>query len=291
MQKNTILIEEFLDNFWLLKTPAKNTLSSYNSDLNIFAIKINKNLATVSTTNINDYLQHKPVGNNTKARIISCLRAFYKYLVVQNIITKSPLDDIKIPKLPQKIPDFLSTIEVEKLINIIDTKTIFGKRDRAMIELLYSCGLRVSELTNLEFYNLKIADGYIIVRGKGNKDRVLPMNKIAIKYLEDYAKNARDFLLKQGKSDSYFLSNRGKSMTRQNFFLLIKNYGLLAGITKSISPHTLRHAFATHLVQNGADLRSVQLMLGHSSISTTQIYTHIHNIRLQKVYNKHHPLG
>jgi len=291
MQKNTILIEEFLDNFWLLKTPAKNTLSSYNSDLNIFAIKINKNLATVSTTNINDYLQHRPVGNNTKARIISCLRAFYKYLVVQNIITKSPLDDIKIPKLPQKIPDFLSTIEVEKLINIIDTKTIFGKRDRAMIELLYSCGLRVSELTNLEFYNLKIADGYIIVRGKGNKDRVLPMNKIAIKYLEDYAKNARDFLLKQGKSDSYFLSNRGKSMTRQNFFLLIKNYGLLAGITKSISPHTLRHAFATHLVQNGADLRSVQLMLGHSSISTTQIYTHIHNIRLQKVYNKHHPLG
>jgi len=291
MQKNTILIEEFLDNFWLLKTPAKNTLSSYNADLNIFAIKINKNLATVSTTNINDYLQHKPVSNNTKADLISCLRAFYKYLVVQNIITKSPLDDIKIPKLPQKIPDFLSTIEVEKLINIIDTKTIFGKRDRAMIELLYSCGLRVSELTNLEFYNLKIADGYIIVRGKGNKDRVLPMNKIAIKYLEDYAKNARDFLLKQGKSDSYFLSNRGKSTTRQNFFLLIKNYGLLAGITKSISPHTLRHAFATHLVQNGADLRSVQLMLGHSSISTTQIYTHIHNIRLQKVYNKHHPLG
>jgi len=289
MQENIVLIENFLDNFWLLKTPSENTTKSYRSDLIIFESYINKNLTFATTTDVNNYLQNKTAGNSTKSRIISCLRAFYRFLANENIIIKSPIDDIVMPKIPKKIPNFLSNADVDSIINIIDTKTIFGKRDRAMVELLYSCGLRVSELVDIEFFNLKIKDSYIVVRGKGDKDRILPMNEITSKYLEDYEKNARDFLLKQGKSDSYFLSNRGKSMTRQNFFLIIKNYGLLAGIDKKISPHSLRHAFATHLVQNGADLRSVQLMLGHSSISTTQIYTHINNIRLQEIYKKHHP--
>ena len=289
--KNLVLIENFLDNFWLKKSPSLNTINSYRSDLNIINKSLNIDFRTIKSLDINNYLQQKQIKNNTKLRIISCLRNFYVYLMNEKIIQYNPISDISLPKISYKLPEIITIEEVESLLTIIDTKTIFGKRDRAMMELMYSCGLRVSELINIDYFGLKIADGYIIVRGKGNKERVLPMHNIAINYLEDYNQNSRNFLLKQKKSDSYFLSNRGSAMTRQNFFLIVKNYALLADIKKNISPHTLRHAFATHLVQNGADLRSVQLMLGHSSISTTQIYTHIHDIRLRQVHYEHHPFG
>jgi integrase/recombinase XerD len=291
MNNNLQIIDEFLDNFWLTNLPSKATLSSYKSDLTIFSNAIDKEILQITTNDINNYLQNRGVGKSTKSRIISTLRTFYKYLVKQKVIENNPAASVNLPKLDKKLPNHLSNDEINNLITAIDTNTIYGKRDRAMVELMYSCGLRVSELVNLEFQQLKIDDEFIVIHGKGEKDRVLPMNDIATSYLKDYQQNARDLLLKQGKSDSYFLSRFGKKMTRQNFFLIIKNYGLLAGIEKNISPHSLRHAFATHLVQNGADLRSVQLMLGHSDISTTQIYTHIHNTRLKKVYDANHPFG
>jgi integrase/recombinase XerD len=291
MNNNLQIIDEFLDNFWLTNLPSKATLSSYKSDLTIFSNAIDKEILQITTNDINNYLQNRGVGKSTKSRIISTLRTFYKYLVKQKVIENNPAASVNLPKLDKKLPNHLSGDEINNLITAIDTNTIYGKRDRAMVELMYSCGLRVSELVNLEFQQLKIDDEFIVIHGKGEKDRVLPMNDIATSYLKDYQQNARDLLLKQGKSDSYFLSRFGKKMTRQNFFLIIKNYGILAGIEKNISPHSLRHAFATHLVQNGADLRSVQLMLGHSDISTTQIYTHIHNTRLKKVYDANHPFG
>jgi integrase/recombinase XerD len=291
MNNNLQIIDEFLDNFWLTNLPSKATLSSYKSDLTIFSNVIDKEILQITTNDINNYLQNRDVGKSTKSRIISTLRTFYKYLVKQKVIENNPAASVNLPKLDKKLPNYLSNNEINSLITAIDTNTIYGKRDRAMVELMYSCGLRVSELVNLEFHQLKIDDEFIVIHGKGEKDRVLPMNDIATSYLKDYQQNARDLLLKQGKSDSYFLSRFGKKMTRQNFFLIIKNYGLLAGIEKNISPHSLRHAFATHLVQNGADLRSVQLMLGHSDISTTQIYTHIHNTRLKQAYDANHPFG
>jgi integrase/recombinase XerD len=291
MNNNLQIIDEFLDNFWLTNLPSKATLSSYKSDLTIFSNAIDKEILQITTNDINNYLQNRGVGKSTKSRIISTLRTFYKYLVKQKVIENNPAASVNLPKLDKKLPNHLSGDEINNLITAIDTNTIYGKRDRAMVELMYSCGLRVSELVNLEFQQLKIDDEFIVIHGKGEKDRVLPMNDIATSYLKDYQQNARDLLLKQGKSDSYFLSRFGKKMTRQNFFLIIKNYGLLAGIEKNISPHSLRHAFATHLVQNGADLRSVQLMLGHSDISTTQIYTHIHNTRLKQAYDANHPFG
>ena len=170
------------------------------------------------------------------------------------------------PKLVKKLPIFLNIQEVEKLLDTPNINSTIGQRDRAMIELLYSCGLRVSELINLSFHNINLKDEFIRVHGKGNKERILPLGEIAIDFLCEYEKNARPLLLKNGQCDSYFLSNRGSAMSRQNFFYIIKDYASLAGIRKPISPHSLRNAFATHLVQNGADLRSVRLMLVHSDI-------------------------
>ena len=195
------------------------------------------------------------------------------------------------PKLEKKLPTFLNIEEVEKLMDTPNINSTFGQRDRAMIELLYSCGLRVTELINLSFHNINLKDEFVRIHGKGNKERMLPLGEIAIDYLDGYEKKARPILLKNGQCDSYFLSNRGSAMSRQNFFYIIKSYASLAGIDKPISPHSLRHAFATHLVQKGADLRSVQLMLGHSDISSTQLYTHIQNAQLKTQHQKHHPRG
>ncbi|SFV87831.1 Site-specific recombinase XerD [hydrothermal vent metagenome] len=212
-------------------------------------------------------------------------------MVTIKTINDNPTEKLQQPKQAQKLPIFLNLTEVEALLNAPNEKTIFGIRDRAMLELLYACGLRVSELINLEYQHLSLTEEYIRIHGKGNKERMLPMGEVAMDYLSLYAEKSRPFLLKKGQTDAYFLSNRGTSMSRQNFFYIIKAYALKAGIDKPLSPHTLRHAFATHLVQQGADLRSVQLMLGHSDISTTQIYTHIQNTHLKSQHQKHHPRG
>ncbi len=291
---NTQLIDEFLDYYWLSASASKNTLSAYRSDLQLFAQWLNAPLTEVGSQTISQYFHHRQtnaMSSATQARILTCLRTFYQYLLNQKLVTSDPTQPLRHPKQSKKLPVFLNITEVDLLLSAPDLNTVFGQRDRAMLELLYSCGLRVSELIGLSYHNIHLNEEYIHVHGKGDKERVLPMGEVAIDYLENYEKKARPLLLKKGQTDHYFLSNRGSGMSRQNFFYIIKTYALKMGIDKPLSPHTLRHAFATHLVQRGADLRSVQLLLGHSDITTTQIYTHIHNAQLKAQHATHHPRG
>jgi len=292
---NTELIDQFIDYYWLSTGASKNTLAAYRSDLKIFNKWLaGKSLISVNSKHIQDYFserQKNNIGSSTQARILTCLHSFYQYLLANQLIKKDPTEQLSQPKLEKKLPVFLNIQEVEKLLEAPSSSSLFGQRDRAMLELLYSCGLRVSELINLSYHNINLKEEFIRIHGKGNKERVLPMGEMAIDYLMKYETNARPMLLKNGQSDSYFLSNRGSAMSRQNFFYIIKAYANQVGIDKPLSPHSLRHAFATHLVQKGADLRSVQLMLGHSDISSTQLYTHIQNAQLKAQHAKHHPRG
>ena len=292
---NTELIDQFIDYYWLSTGASKNTLAAYRSDLKIFHKWLTgKSFISVNSKHIQDYFsdrQKNNISSSSQARILTCLHSFYQYLLANQLIKKDPTEQLSHPKLEQKLPVFLNIQEVEKLLEAPSSSSLFGQRDRAMLELLYSCGLRVSELINLSFHNINVKEEFIRIHGKGNKERVLPMGEMAIDYLMKYETNARPLLLKNGQSDSYFLSNRGRAMSRQNFFYIIKAYANQVGIDKPLSPHSLRHAFATHLVQKGADLRSVQLMLGHSDISSTQLYTHIQNAQLKAQHAKHHPRG
>ena len=292
---NTELIDQFIDYYWLSTGASKNTLAAYRSDLKIFNKWLaGKSFILINSKHIQDYFsdrQKNNIGSSTQARILTCLHSFYQYLLANQLIKKDPTEQLSHPKLEKKLPVFLNIQEVEKLLEAPSSSSLFGQRDRAMLELLYSCGLRVSELINLSYHNINLKEEFIRIHGKGNKERVLPMGEIAIDYLMKYETNARPVLLKNGQSDSYFLSNRGSAMSRQNFFYIIKAYANQVGIDKPLSPHSLRHAFATHLVQKGADLRSVQLMLGHSDISSTQLYTHIQNAQLKAQHAKHHPRG
>ena len=292
---NAKLIDQFIDFYWLTTGVSKNTLSAYRSDLKIFSRWLNEtSLIEVNKKLIQDYFlyrQSTKISSSTQSRILTCLHSFYQFLLGNNLINTDPTEQLSYPKLEKKLPVFLNIQEVEKLLEAPNSSSLFGQRDRAMLELLYSCGLRVSELINLSYHNINIKEEFIRIHGKGNKERILPMGEIAIDYLTTYESNSRPILLKNGQSDSYFLSNRGKAMSRQNFFYIIKAYATQAGIDKPLSPHSLRHAFATHLVQKGADLRSVQLMLGHSDISSTQLYTHIQNAQLKAQHEKHHPRG
>ena len=292
---NTELIDQFIDYYWLSTGASKNTLAAYRSDLQIFNKWLaGKSFILINSKHIQDYFsdrQKNNIGSSTQARILTCLHSYYQYLLANQLIKKDPTEQLSHPKLEKKLPVFLNIQEVEKLLEAPSSSSLFGQRDRAMLELLYSCGLRVSELINLSYHNINLKEEFIRIHGKGNKERVLPMGEIAIDYLLKYETNARPVLLKNGQSDSYFLSNRGSAMSRQNFFYIIKAYANQVGIDKPLSPHSLRHAFATHLVQKGADLRSVQLMLGHSDISSTQLYTHIQNAQLKAQHAKHHPRG
>lgn len=292
---NTELIDQFIDYYWLSTGASKNTLAAYRSDLKIFnKWLVGKSFISVNSKHIQDYFsdrQKNSISSSSQARILTCLHSFYHYLLANQLIKKDPTEQFSQPKLEKKLPVFLNIQEVEKLLEAPSSSSLFGQRDRAMLELLYSCGLRVSELINLSYHNINLKEEFIRIHGKGNKERVLPMGEIAIDYLMKYETNARPVLLKNGQSDSYFLSNRGSAMSRQNFFYIIKAYANQVGINKPLSPHSLRHAFATHLVQKGADLRSVQLMLGHSDISSTQLYTHIQNAQLKAQHTKHHPRG
>jgi len=292
---NTELIDQFIDYYWLSTGASKNTLAAYRSDLKIFNKWLaGKSFISVNSKHIQDYFsdrQKNNISSSSQARILTCLHSFYQYLLANQLIKKDPTEQLSQPKLEKKLPVFLNIQEVEKLLEAPSSSSLFGQRDRAMLELLYSCGLRVSELINLSYHNINLKEEFIRIHGKGNKERVLPMGEIAIDYLTKYETNARPMLLKNGQSESYFLSNRGSAMSRQNFFYIIKAYANQVGIDKPLSPHSLRHAFATHLVQKGADLRSVQLMLGHSDISSTQLYTHIQNAQLKAQHAKHHPRG
>jgi len=292
---NNNLIDQFIDYYWLTSGASKNTLSAYRSDLNIFNKWLNqKPFTSVDKKLVHDYFSYRKKSNlsaASRSRILTCLHSFFQYLLNNQKMSNDPTEQMDYPKLEKKLPIFLNIQEVEKLIEAPNTNSIYGQRDRAMLELLYSCGLRVSELISLSYHNLNLKEEFVRVHGKGNKERMLPLGEVAIDFLDQYESNSRTLLLKNGQCDSYFLSNRGSAMSRQNFFYIIKGYAATAGINKPISPHSLRHAFATHLVQKGADLRSVQLMLGHSDISSTQLYTHIQNAQLKMQHQKHHPRG
>ena len=290
------LIDGFIDNIWLEKGLSQNTLNAYRQDLSNFSNWLKPvNLENADRITLLDYLAYRlkqGYSSRSTARSLSSLRAFYAYLLSKSLISDNPTAKIQSPKLGHSLPKILSEEDVEKLINAHNTKEPLGLRDRAMLELLYACGLRISELINLDVLNLNIRQGVVKVLGKGSKERLVPMGEPALDWISDYLTYGREQLLTDTKKSSIlFLSNRGTGMTRQTFWYRIKLYANKAGVDQSLSPHTLRHAFATHLINHGADLRTVQLLLGHTSLSTTQIYTEVARHRMKELHREHHPRG
>ena len=290
------LIDGFIDNVWLEKGLSQNTLNAYRQDLSNFSNWLNPvYLEKANKINLLDYLAYRlkqGYSSRSTARSLSSLRAFYAYLLSKSLIIENPTSKIQSPKLGHSLPKVLSEEDVEKLINAPNTKEPIGLRDRAMLELLYACGLRISELINLDVLNLNIRQGVAKVLGKGGKERLVPIGDQALDWISNYLTYGREKLITDNKKSPYlFLSNRGTGMTRQAFWYRIKLYANKSGVDRSLSPHTLRHAFATHLLNHGADLRTVQLLLGHTSLSTTQIYTEVARHRMKELHREHHPRG
>ncbi len=266
---------------------SKNTRESYTTDLYLLAKYYpKKNLKHLKKENIQEYLRNQNKSSKTKARYLTTINNFYKYLINNNIIKENPCEGIKMPKIEKKLPEYLTIEEVDNLLDI-RTSTAYDQRNKAMLEVLYATGMRISELCNLTTSNLFLEDKLIKVMGKGSKERLIPINDIAIDFLNNYLKFGRNELLGTTSCEYVFISSRHTKITRQAFFKYIKKICQEKGINKKISPHILRHSFATHLLSNGADLRIVQELLGHSDISTTQIYTHLSNEKIEKEYDKH----
>ena len=289
-----MIIEEFKKYLLIDRHYSDNTIASYINDLNLYLEFLDKkhiSYQNASEDNIKEYL--KFISNKderTRAHEISVLRSFYKYLILENMIKNNPMENIDLPKLSKKLPSVLSVEEVDKLLDI-DLNTPFDYRNKAMLELMYGSGLRVSELINLRLEDIDL--NYSVVRtiGKGSKERIIPFGEYARIALDKYINEYRSMLIKKEASEYLFLNNHGKSMTRQGFFKIIKAIAVEKGIKKEISPHTLRHSFATHLLNGGADLRSIQEMLGHANLSTTEIYTNISKEEIKNKYHETHPHG
>jgi integrase/recombinase XerD len=289
-------IHRFQDALWLEQGLSANTLSAYGTDLRLFAVWLGERcaLADAGATEISAYLGEKLRAGarpRSSARLLSSLRKFYGYLAREGRIAGDPTQTIDPPYIGQPLPHSLSETEVEKLLAAPDCHTPAGLRDRAMLELLYATGLRVTELVTLRLDQINFRQGLVAVRGKGSKDRLVPVGEEALNWLENYLGNGRGALLAGQPSPHVFLTPRGGAMTRQAFWHIIKRHARRAGIFTALSPHTLRHAFATHLLNHGADLRVVQLLLGHSDLSSTQIYTHIARERLKELHSRCHPRG
>ena len=292
---NLRLIDAFADALWLESGLARNTLSAYRSDMRRFASFLKqKPLEEVHQSDIQRFLAQM-LAENTKssssARVLSTLRRFYRWQVRENRISVDPCVRVLSPKQGQRLPKALSEDQVDALLSAPDTGTALGLRDRAMLEMLYATGLRVSELVNLKMLEANLDVGVVRIVGKGNKERLVPFGEQAIDWVQRYLHTARTDLLGQRASDAMFVTARGSAMSRQAFWYIIKRHAQTAGIDQALSPHTLRHAFATHLINHGADLRSVQMLLGHADLSTTQIYTHIARERLKNLHAAHHPRG
>ena len=291
------IIDEFIDHLWLEDGLSKNTLNSYRFDLELFIEwldkSLTKNILDVSQADIQQYLSFKFPTSKARSisRLLATLRRLFRYLLRENKINVDPTLEIHSPKIPKSLPKSLSEEDVELLLNAPDIETTSGLRDKAMLELLYACGLRVSELVSLLLTEVSMTDGVIRVTGKGNKTRLIPMGEEAVDWIKKYVDESRNNILNTKTSKSLFITSRGRAMTRQAFWYLIKRYSIIADIKKPMSPHIIRHAFATHLLNHGADLRVVQMLLGHSDISTTQIYTHIARERLKNLHASHHPRG
>lgn len=296
-ERDANTIDQFVDALWMERGLSTNTLQAYRQDIAaLYQWGQHRKLSLLNMTSIDvlgylAHLQEKGLKARSTARALSSMRSFYQWLLRESLITEDPTLLIDAPKLGRKLPASLSEDDVEKLLAAPDVEVALELRDRAMLEVLYACGLRVSELVTLTLAQVNQVQGVIRITGKGGKERQVPMGEEALWWYERYLRHGRTALLAERQSDVAFPSRRGDQMTRQTFWHRIKHYAVRAGITKSLSPHTLRHAFATHLVNHGADLRVVQLLLGHSDLSTTQIYTHVARQRMKDIHQKHHPRG
>ena len=287
---------DFLNMLRVERNVSDNTMDAYKRDINQYLMYLGdldlQNLSDVKSTHVRDYIRVLSDGGMTPAsisRIISSIRTYYRFLSSENILNENPVLLINNPKLPKKLPDVLSEKEISLIINAIQESSQFYQRDKAIIEMLYSCGIRVTELCNLEMSNLFIDEDLIRVMGKGNKERLLPMGVRSKKYVSEYIKHSRNSHIKKSGSSFVFVSRNGNQLTRAMINIILNKWTQVSGLKKSVSPHKLRHSFATHLLEGGADLRFVQALLGHSDISTTQIYTHIDKHYLKEVYKIHHP--
>lgn len=288
-------VRTFLNSLRVEKGLADNTLQAYRRDIEKFAAFARQRKLTTGTVQRGDIvdflgsLYRKGLDSRSVARHLVTIRNFFRFALMEGHITDDPAATIESPKFRQSLPEFLSVEEVDRLLQQPDTHSVVGIRDRAMIELMYSCGLRVSELCGLRVADLQREEGCLRCVGKGNKERLVPVGRQALEMVQRYLRDARAELLREGSSPFLFLGQTGQGMSRVAFWKLLRDYGRKAGLRKSLTPHMLRHSFATHLLDRGADLRSVQIMLGHSDISTTQIYTHVVEERLKQVYKAHHP--
>lgn len=290
-------IQDFSNYLKLERGLSKNSISSYVLDLKklvnyLDEHDIKSNPINIKAITVKEFIYDaaKSLNARSQSRLISALRGFFDYLIFEDYRNTNPLALIESPKIGRKLPDTLSIEEIDTLISVIDLSTLQGERNRAIIETLYSCGLRVSELTNLKISDLFFDEGFIMVTGKGNKQRFVPISPLTQKYIHLYKNDVRPHIpIVEAFRDTLFLNRRGKQLTRAMIFTIVKQLAVKADIDKTISPHTFRHSFATHLLENGADLRSIQLMLGHESITTTEIYMHIDKSHLSKVINTYHP--
>jgi integrase/recombinase XerD len=276
---------------------SKNTVANYTFDLERLSKFMVENEISISPEKINEeiiqqfiYAVSKELNARSQARIISGLKSFFSYLIFEDYRTDNPMELIESPRLGRKLPDTLSIDDIDNLIAAIDLSTPEGERNRAILETLYGCGLRVSEITTLKISDLFFDEGFIKITGKGNKQRFVPIANSTQKYIELYRNTIRNHLdISKGFEDTLFLNRRGKQLTRAMIFTIIKSLAIKINLQKNISPHTLRHSFATHLLENGADLRSIQMMLGHESITTTEIYVHLDRKHLTQIINSFHP--
>jgi integrase/recombinase XerD len=292
-----VLIDGFIDRLWVERGLSDHTLASYRSDLKGFARWLQQrrlDLSNASRAEIQAFLAHriaKSARPRSTARLLSSLRRFFRYLMREGIRNDDPVALIESPRLDRSLPKSLSETEIESLLAAPDARKPLGLRDRAMLELMYAAGLRVSEIVGLQLDQVNLHRGLVRMIGKGNKERLAPMGEEAQDWMQQYLEEARPALMKGKSCNAAFVTTRGASMSRQAFWYLIKRYAINAGIMTSLSPHTLRHSFATHLLNHGADLRVVQMLLGHSDLSTTQIYTHVARERLKQLHQTHHPRG
>ena len=294
---DTQLLDQFLDGIWLESGLSANTLAAYRTDLLAFQIWLAKKGLTLEQVTRADLLAYlaanvrSGLSARSSARHLSTLRRFYRYLLIQGRTQADPTADVRSPVIGRPLPKNISEQGVEKLLSTPPRDTALGSRDRAMLETMYASGLRVSELVGLTLNELDLTTGLVRVVGKGGRERIVPLGEEASESLREYLGQARSDILKAQLTDAVFVTRRGGPMTRQAFWQLIKRYAQQAGIGAEFSPHSLRHAFATHLLNHGADLRSVQMLLGHTDLSTTQIYTHVARARLQSLHGTHHPRG
>ncbi len=276
---------------------SKNTIDNYSFDIERLCFFLEGNTIDVSPIKISEdqvqqfiYSISKEVNSRSQARIISGLKSFFSYLIFEDYRTNSPMELIESPRLGRKLPDTLSVTDIDNIILAIDLSKPEGERNRSILETLYGCGLRVSELVSLKISDLFFDEGFIKITGKGNKQRFVPISEVTIKYINSYKNQVRNRLeIQKGHEDTLYLNRRGKKLTRAMIFTIIKELATKINLNKTISPHTFRHSFATHLLENGADLRAIQLMLGHESITTTEIYVHLDRKHLSEIINNFHP--